>query len=100
VEDWSEFVTPQWLVRRVVLDEYLADRYLPVAKRASAEHAISVAEATRVWVEAKKPPLEAIQQPGDEWWEWLQGSEPLMQMGGLALVRSGAVVWASMDWMS
>ncbi len=28
------------------------------------------------------------------------GTEPLMQMGGLVLVRGGGVIWARNDWIS
>lgn len=38
--------------------------------------------------------------PGDEWWEWIQGTEPLMQSGGIALVRHGKIVYARQDWIS
>jgi hypothetical protein len=44
--------------------------------------------------------VEEHAQPGDNWWEWLQGTEPLMQRGGLAVVRNGTIVWATMTWIS
>lgn len=46
--------------------------------------------------------LEALAQPGDEWWAWMDGAdEPEgMQLGGLALVRGGKIVWAEQIWMN
>lgn len=57
-------------------------------------------EAVAAWVLGRKPPLEALTEPGDEWRAWVGGTEPLMQTGGLALVRRGRVVWARQDWIS
>ena len=44
--------------------------------------------------------LVPLARPGDRWWEWVQGTEPLMQQGGLALVRDGEIIWATMTWIS
>ncbi len=95
VDDRSWLVTPDMLTHLVTLDDYLAEQWTPIARRSA-----DPAEAIRLLVAAKKPPLEALAGPGDEWWAWVAGSEPLMQSGGLALVRSGAVVWAREDWIS
>ena len=51
-------------------------------------------------VDEKKGSLEALMEPGDEWYEWVGGSQPLMQVGGLALVRKGLVIWARQEWIS
>jgi hypothetical protein len=82
------------LTHCVVLDRYLAKQYAPVARQAD------LAEVPRELIAEKKAPLEVMMEPGDEWWVWVVGTETLMQFGGLALVRAGAVVWASRDWIS
>jgi len=73
-----------------MLDEYLAELLAPLVELVEAQTIVAT----------HKAPLLALVQPGDEWWQWVQGSEPLMQTGGLALVRNGIVVWARLDWMS
>ena len=77
-------------MERVTLDAYLA---APVESRRSPEEVAA-------WVSSRKPKLEALTKPGDEWWRWISGTQPLMQWGGLALVRHGVVVWARFDWIS
>jgi hypothetical protein len=79
------FVTPNELMQPVVLDEYLAERW-PSDFSESAE--------------ADRIHLVTLALSGDEWWTWLSGTEPLMQSGGLALVRAGSIVWARRDWLS
>ncbi len=79
------------LNRRVMLDEYFGERLEWVRKGRIAQSAV---EQDRVRLEARAQP------GGDEWWEWVMGTEPLMQMGGLALVRGGCIVWARNDWIS
>jgi hypothetical protein len=44
--------------------------------------------------------LSSREIPGDEWFEWVSGTESLMQSGGLALVRSGRIVYAEQHWIS
>ncbi len=89
-DDWTGLVTPDMLTRRLTLDEYFAERSEWTRKRYVAQSAVDRDQAQ----------LEARARPGDEWWEWVLGTEPLMQMGGLALVRCGRIVWARQDWIS
>jgi hypothetical protein len=89
-EDWTDLVKRQMLTRRVTLDEYFAEG-MELVRRGR------VAQTT---IDSDRAQLEARAQPGDEWWEWVMGTEPLMQMGGLALVRVGEVAWARNDWIS
>jgi hypothetical protein len=78
------------LTRRVTLDEYVAER----------EEWVCKGYTTRSAVDCDRARLEERTQPHDQWWEWVLGTEPLMQMGGIALVRYGQVVWARNDWIS
>lgn len=89
-DDWTDIVTPDMLRRRVTLDEYFAERTEWVRKGYIPQAA----------VDRDRVQLEARAKTQDEWWEWLLGTEPLQQMGGLALVRCGNVVWARNDWIS
>jgi hypothetical protein len=89
-EDWTDLVTPDMLKRRMTLHDYFAERSEWVRK----------GHVTQSAVDQDRAQLERRAQPDDEWWEWLHGTEPLMQMGGLALVRSGRIVWARQDWIS
>jgi hypothetical protein len=89
-DDWTDLVKREMLTRRVTLDEYFAEGMELVHRGRIAQSAI---DRNRVEPEARA-------QPGDEWGEWVMGTEPLMQMGGLALVRDSGVVWARNDWIS
>jgi uncharacterized protein YcaQ len=88
--DWSDIVTPDMLTRRVTLGEYFADSIEGVRKGYITQGAVDQDRAR----------LETQAQPSDEWWEWVLGTEPLRQMGGLALVRRGNIIWARNDWIS
>lgn len=88
--DWTEFVANDMLTRKVTLDEYFAD-----INRLVEQGIVPRRPQERVVAQ-----LNALAKPGDEWWEWVSGSEPLMQMGGLALVRDGKIVWAMNGWIS
>lgn len=88
-EDWTDIVTPAMLRRRVTLDEYFAEKTAEFGERLS-----------QAAVDQDHAQLEARVQPHDEWWVWVLGTVPLMQMGGLALVRCGKIVWARNDWIS
>jgi hypothetical protein len=90
MDDWAEFVSREMLDRSVTLDEYFAQYVDLVRKGRVAQSAL----------DRDRAQLEARTQPGDEWWEWVLGTEPLMQQGGLALVRGGRVIWARQDWIS
>lgn len=89
-DDWTDIVTPEMLTRRVSLDAYFAEKTAWVGK----------GYISRETVDQDRAKLEARARPYDEWWEWILGTEYLMQMGGLALVRCGDVVWAREDWIS
>lgn len=93
-EDRTWFVTPEMLTDRIVLEEYLAEQWAPIARRGGGPDALADLVAM------KKAPFDALARPGDEWWTWISGTEPLMQMGGLALVRAGKIIWARQDWIS
>ncbi len=86
-DDWTNLVKCEMLTRRVTLDQYFAESIELVRRGRVAQFVIdcNIAE------------LEARARPGDEWWQWLMGTEPLIQMGGLALLRDDAVVWARND---
>jgi hypothetical protein len=88
--DWTEFVDREMLIRRVEIDDHLAEYEALVCKGTVAQSVVDDLRAK----------LTARVLPGDEWWEWVSGTEPLMQMGGLAIVRNGAIVWASNEWIS
>jgi hypothetical protein len=89
-DNCADFIQHEWLRRRVTLSEYFAF-YLERA----IERGRDTSDIERTIAE-----LEARAQDGDEWWEWIMGDEPLMQMGGLALVRNGRVVWTDTGWIS
>jgi hypothetical protein len=90
MDDWTDLVEPEMLTRRLTLDEYFAEHVEWVRK----------GHITQAAVDQNRAQLEARWQPGDEWWEWIMGTEKLMQMGGLALVRGGQIAWARNDWIS
>ena len=96
MEDWSEFVELGDLNRALTLDEYFANQ---VAELGQDPNPATVAQIRQQW-EVMRGELEALAQPSDSWWEWIQGDEPLMQSGGLALVRGGQIVWAFQAWIS
>lgn len=89
-DDWTDLVKPDMLARRITLDEYFAERGEGVRK----------GHVTQSAVDQDRAQLEARAQFHDEWWEWVLGTEPLRQIGGLALVRCGHIVWARDDWIS
>jgi len=90
VDDWTEFVTPEMLRCRVTLGEYFAE----------SRELVAAGKVSQSAIDCDQSRLEALAQPGDTWWEWVLGTEPLRQMGGLALVRSQRIVWARLDWIS
>jgi hypothetical protein len=95
-EDWSDLITHADLKREITLDLYLDEQMsefsadLPQSDRAEQRQRLEeiISERReRAWA-------------GDSWWEWVLGTQPLSQMGGLALVRDGKIVWATMTWIS
>jgi hypothetical protein len=89
-DDWTDLVSNEMLTRRVTLDEYQAE-HVVLASRGLVPQSK---------VDSDRAMLKPLIRPGEEWWEWIMGTEPLMQMGGLALVREGRVIWARNDWIS
>jgi hypothetical protein len=90
MDDWSDIVKPTMLTRCITLDEYFAERLAWVRS----------GRITQAAVDADRAALAAQARPGDQWWEWVLGTRPLMQMGGLALARRGRIEWARDDWIS
>ena len=95
-DDFTEFVTVNELTRRITLDAYYATDLARHASRRTPEQFREIEQQ----IEQSKASLGARAMPGDEWWEWVSGTEPLMQSGGLALVRSGRIVYAEQHWIS
>jgi hypothetical protein len=95
-DDFTEFVTPDELTRRITLDDYYATDLAHHASRRTPEQFREVEQQ----LERAKASLGARVLPGDEWWEWVSGTEPLMQSGGLALVRCGRIVYAEQHWIN
>ena len=88
--DQSGMVNREDLTRRITLDEFFSYSMEMVRRGLRGT----------VCGRPKQTELEERAQPGDEWWEWVMGTEPLMQTGGLALVRDGSIVWACNTWIS
>lgn len=91
-DDWQDIVTADMLRRCVTLDEYFAEKLAEVGEERYQSYLAAD--------EQDRAQLEPRAQPQDEWWEWVMGTQPLMQMGGLALVRSGNIIWSCGDWIS
>ncbi|HMF18410.1 MAG TPA: hypothetical protein VKE98_14465 [Gemmataceae bacterium] len=89
-DDWTDIVKPEMLERRLSLDEYFAEAIELVRKGRISQSAI----------DRDREILQERALPNDEWWEWIMGTEPLRQMGGLALVRNRKIIWARNDWIS
>lgn len=88
MDDWTDIVRTDWLSRRLTLDEYFAEQLGRETRPANSQ------------LDMDRAALEARARFGDEWWERIAGSLPLRQIGGIALVRDGQVVWARDDWIS
>ena len=91
-ENSSEFVTHNELTEQVTLDQYVARRCGHLRTSDAEEYERRLGQ--------ERQELQPLATEGDEWWIWISGTEPLMQQGGLAIVRAGAIVWARMDWLS
>lgn len=83
-DDWTEFVHAGQLICKVELSEHFAES----------------SELDNHHVDDILAMLASHALPDDEWWKWIEGTEPLRQMGGLALVRKGEIVWAWLEWIS
>ena len=91
-EDWTAFVSLQDLKRELTPEMYFAELVAESAPDPDPERTLT-----------QQRQLEELTQPGDVWWEWVQGKPggvPLLQCGGLALVRDGKIVWAGQTWIS
>ena len=95
-DDLTGLVTKDELTRRVTLDAYYDEQIAHHAARRTSEELHEMGQR----IERSKASLGARAMPGDEWWEWVSGTEPLMQSGGLALVRAGDIVYAVQHWIS
>jgi hypothetical protein len=95
-DDWSEFVKLEHLTQQVTLDSFYAQDLLHHSQRRSPIHF----EQIRQHIESHKNSLAARALPGDCWWEWVEGTERLMQSGGIALVRNGRIIYAYQSWIS
>jgi len=89
-EDWTDLVKPEMLTQRLTLDEYFAESL----------GRVQAGQLARSAIDSDRAQLEARARPQDHWWTWLLGTEPLRQIGGLALVRDGRIIWARSDWIS
>jgi hypothetical protein len=91
MDDWTELVSRKDLKRELSPQAY--------AEEQLSEFTTDIDDVRRRLQEFVLK-LEEHAQPGDSWWEWIQGTEPLRQMGGLAVIRNGTIVWATMKWIS
>jgi hypothetical protein len=81
--------TKDQLTRRTSLTQYEAEWFPGI--RGGPRHR---------W-EALQAEIAAIMQPGDELWEWQSaGFHELRGDAGLAVVRSGEVIWFKRLWIS
>ena len=95
-EDWSELVSFSNLKREISLELYVEDQLSELRGLNSQ----STIDNSRERLDEFVRNVAQYAQPGDCWWEWVIGTEPLRQMGGLAVVRNGTIVWATMTWIS
>jgi hypothetical protein len=95
-DNCGEFLTSDNLVRCVTVDSYFAADLAHHKSRRTPE----VFQAMEQRIQTVKDGLNNRALPGDEWWEWIQGPERLMQTGGIALVRAGTVIYARQCWIS
>jgi hypothetical protein len=97
-DDWTDLIRRDDLKRELPLDSYIEEQLNELVSYNSPSPSY-IAE-TRQRLEAFVRKAEKHAQPGDSWWEWVQGTVPQMQTGGLAVVRNGKIVWATMTWIS
>src|ERR1700761_1105211 len=90
-EDWTDLVGCEDLTREISLKQYV-EHQLDECESMGADSREMLDEFVRS--------IEGLALPGDSWWEWVQGTERLRQMGGLAIVRNRAIVWATVTWIS
>ncbi len=94
VGDWAPLLNRDDLTRELSLEQYVKEQ---------VEESESMDATSRQLLDEFVQSITLVAQAGDSWWEWVRGPEnqvPKMQMGGLALVRNGSIVWATMTWIS
>jgi hypothetical protein len=96
MEDWSQLISSNDLKREISLDSYVEEQLSEMSGNNSPS---VIADARQRLAEFVREAAKHA-QPGDSWWEWVEGTERLMQTGGLAVVRNGTIVWATMTWIS
>jgi hypothetical protein len=96
MEDCTDLISHKDLKREVTLNSYVEDQLNELAGLNSP----SAIADSRLRLEAFVRKIEGKAEPGDSWWEWVQGTEPLRQTGRLAVVRNGTIVWATRTWIS
>jgi hypothetical protein len=89
-DDCTEIVGLKDLTQSTSLDDYF-QRDLELVRKGHIK---------REDIAQRRAILEGIEASGGQWWEWVHGNVPQMQSGGLALVREGRIVWATMTWIS
>ncbi len=95
-DDWTDLVSHEDLTREISLESYVEEQL----RELYGLNSQSNVDDSRQRLEAFVRNVAKYATPGDSWWEWVQGTEPLMQMGGLAVVRKGTIVWATVTWIS
>jgi hypothetical protein len=95
-EDYSALVRWEDLTHQFSLESYVDDQL----RELYGDNLPTRVAERRQSMETFLQKLRCRTKPGDSWWDWVQGSEPLMQTGGVALVRNGAIVWATTTWIS
>jgi hypothetical protein len=95
-EDWSDLIVHGDLKREVTLDSYVEEQLSELSCGNQPEVIADSHQRLLAFVRD----IQGRAQAGDTWWEWVKGTEPLMQQGGLAVVRNGKIVWATMTWIS
>ena len=96
VEDWSDIISREDLKREIDLDSYADDQVSELYGNNPPE----VISAARQRLQAFVRKIRKHARPGDTWQEWVQGTEPSMQQGGLAVIRDEEIVWATMTRIS
>ncbi len=95
MEDWTDLVSLKNLTRELSLQDYVDEQICEAAIHDSP-NITEIHQGLTIFVQQ----LKERTQPGDQWWEWIQGTEPMRQMGGPAVVRDGTIAWATMTWIS
>src|SRR5690242_15632723 len=96
-EDWMNSIRIEELTREISLDAYADEQ---VAELAAANNDPEEIAEARSRMEGFVQSIRHHAAAGDACWEWVSGTEPLMQSGGLAVVRNGKIVWGTMTWIS